>query len=152
MNQQSTGMVNEKARNTALMAVIVIAIGVAGIWWFGFARDLPVQPTPEQQAELSSLQDYIDVRFDHTNSDYLYSPEQEGFNQIAEFPMECPGIPDGPCGLPISIVTAEPVKEGKQEFYLVEAGGALYTYFGPFMGDLGGLITDAVELGGSAAL
>ena len=71
------------------------------------------------------------------------TPEQIGLKEIFKVKVACPPNPDGPCGSDLVIFSKEDLHPGNQEFYLASAGGAGYTYFGPFNDDLTRLMHEA---------
>ncbi len=109
-----------------------------------------VETTEVETTEVSqkSFVEYYETRFDsetlgEDNSFLMKTPEELGFKEIAKTKIACPENPDGPCGGDLLILSKESLHSGDQEFYLEQAGGAGYTYFGPFTDDLERIVAES---------
>lgn len=104
-----------------------------------------VETTPAPQ---KSLVKYYETRVDvetlgENNSFLMKTPDELGFKEIAKVKITCPENADGPCGGDLLILSQESLHSGNQEFYFAQAGGAGYTYYGPFSDDLERLVEES---------
>lgn len=136
----------------AAIGIIVAAVAAAVVFYFvptsvqttmnsvSQVIETSVPATPEK-----SLGEYLAPE---NLAKSLYKPatktsEEMGLIEQARFQMECPS--EGPCSSWL-IVSKEPVREGTQEFYLVEVGGAGSSYYGPFTDNLSIMIEQSNAL------
>ncbi len=127
-----------KSLSLALIVFTVAAIAGCG------------QSTPQEDNKTSekSFTEYYETRFEHetlgANNEFLMkTPEELGFNELKSVKVTCPEEMDGPCGGDLLILSKEALKPGEQEFYFAQAGGAGYTYYGPFTDDLNRIIEES---------
>lgn len=71
------------------------------------------------------------------------TPEELGFKEMSKVKIACPPNPDGPCGGNLLIIAKESLRPGTQEFYFAIAGGAGYSYYGPFTDNLERLVDES---------
>ena len=145
-----------------VLAVIITAVVVGGgVYYFQKSTTTETkQPVVESTVEIEtpivettqalqkSLVEYYETRVDsetlgENNAFLMKSPEELGFKEIAKVKIACPENADGPCGGDLLILSQEPLHSGDQEFYFAQAGGAGYTYYGPFSDDLERLVEES---------
>ncbi|MBD3311433.1 MAG: hypothetical protein GF349_02980 [Candidatus Magasanikbacteria bacterium] len=147
-----------------ILAVIITAIVVGtGVYYFLNKSNEPNKPVYENKNEVEtttantyqtsqkSLIDYYETRVDREtlgeNDNFLMkTPDELGFKEIAKIKIECPENPDGPCGGNLLILSQKSLHSGIQEFYFAQAGGAGYTYYGPFFDDLERLVEESKSI------
>ena len=98
-------------------------------------------------ASTKSLFEYYKTRYDFYEALMTKDPNERGFMELAKVKVECPKNADGPCGYDLLIVSKEALHSGNQEFYLAQAGGAGYSYFGPFTDNLESLVNESKTIG-----
>lgn len=123
-----------------IVVIVVIVIGGA-LYYFQNINEAGVVNVQK------SLVEYYKIRDQFLNSDMIDSPETLGWQEIATVAVDCPVNADGPCGFDLLILSLEPLNEGQQEFYLAQAGGVRYSYYGPFFDDLTRLVNEANTIG-----
>jgi len=109
---------------------------------------LDQKETVTTQAKQKSLVEYYKTMGQYftlgVNKSFVQKdPEELGFKEIIKVKIACPANPDGPCGGYLLILSKESLHSGTQEFYLSRAGGAGYSYFGPFTDDLERLVEES---------
>ncbi len=155
-------MEQEKSNVWAVvLAVIITAVVVGGgVYYFQQNTSKTKQPVVESTNEVEpsvavttpapqkSLVEYYETRVDsqtlgENKSFLMKDPDELGFKEIATVKVACPEDADGPCGFDLLIISKESLHSGRQEFYLAQAGGAGYTYYGPFSDDLKRLVEES---------
>lgn len=155
MNQE-----NSNVRGVVLAVIITAVVAGGGVYYFQKSTTEPEQFTVETTSEAEktvvetapapekSLVEYYETRVNFStlgenNSFLMKTPEELGFKEIAKVKIACPENADGPCGGDLLILSQESLHSGNQEFYFGHAGGAGYTYYGPFLDDLERLVEES---------
>lgn len=138
-----------------VLAIIITAVVVGGgVYYFQQKTTETNQPTVETTkvetpktittpAPQKSLVAYYETRYQFLNNSMRKNPEELGFKEVAKVKVACPKNADGPCGFDLLILSKESVNSGIQEFYLAQAGGAGYSYYGPFSDDLKRIVDES---------
>ncbi|PIR55108.1 hypothetical protein COU74_02915 [Candidatus Peregrinibacteria bacterium CG10_big_fil_rev_8_21_14_0_10_36_19] len=147
---------------TVVLAVIITAVLVGGGVYYYFQstteteQPVAVESIDEVETPIikttpapqKSLVEYYETRVDaetlgESNSFLMKTPDELGLKEIAKVKIACPENADGPCGGDLLILSQESLHSGNQEFYFAQAGGAGYTYYGPFSDDLKRLVEES---------
>jgi len=133
---------------TVVLAVIITAVVVGvGVYYFQKNTTETVQPAIETTpAPQKSLVEYYETRDQHLDGSMMKAPEELGFKELATVRVACPEDADGPCGFDLLILSKESLHSGQQEFYLAQAGGAGYSYYGPFTDDLERIVDESEKI------
>jgi hypothetical protein len=144
-----------KSNAGAVVLAIIITAVVAGGGAYYFQKSITEKPAAESANEMEtpvakttpvpqkSLAGYYKTRNQYLDSSMMKTPEESGFKELATVKIACPEDADGPCGFDLLILSKESLRSGEQEFYLAQAGGAGYSYYGPFTDDLERIVDES---------
>jgi len=149
-------MEQEKSNvGSVVLAIVITAIVVGGgVYYFQQNTTKTDQPTAKTTevttpkvvttpAPQKSLIEYYKTRDQFLNSGMMKNPEALGFKEVGKAKVACPENADGPCGFDLLILSKDTLHSGNQEFYLAQAGGAGYSYYGPFSDDLQRIVNES---------
>lgn len=140
---------------TVVLAIVITAVVVgSGVYYFQQNTAKIDQPTVKKTdvttpkvattpAPKKSLVEYYKTRDQFLNGGMMKNPEILGFKEVAKVKIVCPENADGPCGGDLFILSKDALHSGSQEFYLAQAGGAGYSYYGPFSDDLQRIVNES---------
>ena len=127
-----------------LTILITAAVVGSGAYYFEKRMEEPVQAIIETtQASEKSFVEYYTTRDQFLNNTLTKKPEELGFIEMAKVKIACPENADGPCGGDLLVLSKESARSDNQEFYLAQAGGTGYSYYGPFTDDLQRIINES---------
>lgn len=121
-----------KIEKINLILLIFILIGVSCL--------LLVNTKKVDVRQDKSFVEIYKIKDTYLDSTKNKSPESLGLEEVAQTKIACPEAADGPCGFDLMVVVD---KQQDNNFYLVQSGGAMYSYYGPFNGNLEKIINEA---------